>query len=215
MMEHSAGDNQHTRAMAELVSALTYERIPQAVRERIKLLILDTLGCAIHGAQLPWCHILRTALAKVDGTLTTSVWGTSARLSSPHAALINGTQVQGFELDDVHRRGVLHVGAVTLPALIAVAESETMLSGQELLTASVAGYEIGPRVGNHPAGRSRFRAGHGKLMRAKKGVSTQAGSWLKTVIGWFVSGLVIVTGVYEEGGTSAFTVVYKSLNRRP
>src|SRR4051794_2650222 len=147
MMEHSAGDNQHTRAMAEFVSALTYERIPQAVRERIKLLILDTLGCAIHGAQLPWCRILRTALAKVDATLTTSVWGTPARLSSPHAALINGTQVQGFELDDVHRRGVLHVGAVTLPALIAIAESENMLSGQELLTAAVAGYEIGPRVG--------------------------------------------------------------------
>ncbi|TMJ23610.1 MAG: MmgE/PrpD family protein [Alphaproteobacteria bacterium] len=147
MMEHSAGDNQHTRAMAEFVSALTYERIPQAVRERIKLLILDTLGCAIHGAQLPWCRILRTALAKVDATLTTSVWGTPARLSSPHAALINGTQVQGFELDDVHRRGVLHVGAVTLPALIAVAESENMLSGQELLTAAVAGHEIGPRVG--------------------------------------------------------------------
>ncbi len=37
-------------------------------------------------------------------------------MSSPHAALVNGTQVQGFELDDVHRKAVLHVGAVTLPA---------------------------------------------------------------------------------------------------
>src|SRR5260370_10947962 len=68
-------------------------------------------------------------------------------LSSPHAALVNGTQVQGFELDDVHRQGVLHVGAVTLPGLIAVAESHAALSGRELLTAAVAGYEIGPRVG--------------------------------------------------------------------
>src|SRR5260370_26258491 len=68
-------------------------------------------------------------------------------LSSPHAALVNGTQVQGFELDDVHRQGVLHVGAVTLPPLIAVAESHAALSGKELLTAAVAGYEIGPRVG--------------------------------------------------------------------
>src|SRR5207344_2880602 len=59
----------------------------------------------------------------------------------------NGTQVQGFELDDVHRQGVLHVGAVTLPALIAVAESHAELSGAEFLAAAVAGYEIGPRVG--------------------------------------------------------------------
>jgi aconitate decarboxylase len=55
--------------------------------------------------------------------------------------------VQGFELDDVHRQGVLHVGAVTLPALIAVAESHSDLTGQEFLAAAVAGYEIGPRVG--------------------------------------------------------------------
>jgi aconitate decarboxylase len=34
-----------------------------------------------------------------------------------------------------------------LPALIAVAESHVRLSGRELLTAAVAGYEIGPRVG--------------------------------------------------------------------
>ena len=65
----------------------------------------------------------------------------------PHAALVNGTQVQGFELDDVHRKAVLHVGAVTLPALIAVAESHAKLSGRDFLTAAVAGYEIGPRVG--------------------------------------------------------------------
>ncbi len=55
--------------------------------------------------------------------------------------------MQGFELDDVHRVGVLHVGSVTLPALIAVAESHAGLSGREFLTAAVAGYEIGPRVG--------------------------------------------------------------------
>ena len=83
----------------------------------------------------------------MDTTRTTSVWGTALRLSSPHAALVNGTQVQGFELDDVHRQGVLHVGAVTLPALIAVAESHAQLSGRDFLTAAVAGYEIGPRVG--------------------------------------------------------------------
>jgi 2-methylcitrate dehydratase PrpD len=147
MAEHNGGNNVHTRAMAEFISELSYEAIPQAVRERIKLLILDSLGCAIHGAHLPWCRILRSALARADATSTTSVWGTSVRLSSPHAALINGTQVQGFELDDVHRRGVLHVGAVTLPALIAIAESENKLSGKEFLAAAIAGYEIGPRVG--------------------------------------------------------------------
>jgi len=147
MTEHAGADNLHTRRMAEFVSTLTYERIPAEVRERIKLLVLDSLGCAIYGAALEWCQILQRSLKSLDATRTTSVWGTTLALSSPHAALINGTQVQGFELDDVHRQGVLHVGAVTLPPLIAVAESHAELSGRDLLTAAVAGYEIGPRVG--------------------------------------------------------------------
>jgi aconitate decarboxylase len=147
MAEHAGGNNVHTRKIAEFISTLTYEAIPAEVRERIKLLILDSLGCAIYGADLEWCRILQRSLEAVDATRTTSVWGTKLRLSSPHAALANGTQVQGFELDDVHRQGVLHVGAVTLPPLIAVAESHAGLSGKEFLTAAVAGYEIGPRVG--------------------------------------------------------------------
>jgi 2-methylcitrate dehydratase PrpD len=55
--------------------------------------------------------------------------------------------VQGFELDDVHRQGILHVGAVVLPALFAVSELRGSMTGREFLTAAVAGYEIGPRVG--------------------------------------------------------------------
>src|SRR5580700_3202898 len=139
--------NVHTRKIAEFVSGLTYDQIPGEVRERIKLLMLDSLGCAIYGANLEWCRILRGTLEALDATRTTSIWGTDQKLSSVHAALLNGTQVQGFELDDVHRKAVLHVGAVTLPALIAVAESHAQLSGRDLLTAAVAGYEIGPRVG--------------------------------------------------------------------
>src|SRR5204863_4543021 len=147
MAEHSETDNLHTRRISEFVSTLTYEQIPADVRERIKLLILDALGCAIYGASLEWCRILQETLGSLDATRTTSVWGTDRKLSSPNAALVNGTEVQGFELDDVQRDGVLHCGAVTLPALIAVAESHTELSGREFLAAAVAGYEIGPRVG--------------------------------------------------------------------
>jgi len=147
MADQGNMENVHTRRIAGFVSGLTYQEIPSEVRERIKLLMLDSLGCAIYGANLEWCRILRGTLEKLDATRTTSIWGTNARLSSDHAALVNGTQIQGFELDDVHRKAVLHVGAVTLPALIAVAESHAKLSGRDFLTAAVAGYEIGPRVG--------------------------------------------------------------------
>src|SRR5712691_11292714 len=147
MAAHSGANNIHTRKIADFVAQLRYEQIPAEVRERIKLLILDSLGCAIYGAKLEWCRILQNTFGALDATRTTSVWGTDLKLSSTNAALVNGTQVQGFELDDVHRVGVLHCGAVTLPAVIAVAESHAELSGRDFLAAVVAGYEIGPRVG--------------------------------------------------------------------
>src|SRR6204780_5894160 len=99
MAAHAGANNVHTRRIGEFVSGLTYERIPAEVRERIKLLILDSLGCAIYGAKLEWCRILRGTLEALDSTRTTSIWGTDRRLSSAHAALVNGTQGQGFELD--------------------------------------------------------------------------------------------------------------------
>ncbi|MCI3953291.1 MAG: mmgE/PrpD family protein [Burkholderiales bacterium] len=147
-MSHQAStDNPYTRAIAEFVANLRYDEIPREVHDRIKLLMLDSLGCALYGADLEWSRILQKSLSQIDATRSCAVWGTPQKLSAPHAALVNGTQVQGFELDDVHRAGVLHVGAVVLPALIAITELRRGMSGKDFLTAAVAGYEIGPRVG--------------------------------------------------------------------
>ncbi len=152
MDTHIAATNSYTRRIADFVSGLRYDDVPGEVIDRIKLLILDSLGCALYGAELPWSRILQEALAEVDSSTGCTIWGTNRRLSAPHAVLVNGTLVQSFELDDVHRVGVLHVGAVTLPALLAVVEMRPGqnaggMSGRDFLAAAVAGYEIGPRVG--------------------------------------------------------------------
>jgi 2-methylcitrate dehydratase PrpD len=149
MAHDGVRENPYTQALAKFVSGLRYDDIPEDVRQRIKLLILDSLGCALYGVRLEWTKILLKTLQSVDRTDDgCRLWGMKKRLSAPNAALLNGTMVQGFELDDVHRKGVLHVGAVTLPALIAVTElKKRKLTGKDFLTAAVAGYEIGPRVG--------------------------------------------------------------------
>ena len=146
-MSHDKTTNPFTGGIANFVAGLRYEDIPGEVKDRIKLLILDSLGCAIFGVHLEWSRILIETLAKLDSTAGCRVWGSDKRFSAPHAVLVNGTLVQSFELDDVHRQGVLHVGAVTLPPLFAVAELKGGMTGRDFLTAAVAGYEIGPRVG--------------------------------------------------------------------
>lgn len=147
MSANAVAGNHYTQGIAAFVSRLRFEQIPGEVIDRIKLLILDALGCAIYSVDLQWSHILMSALRQLDMSTTCVVWGTSQRLSAPHAALVNGTLVQGFELDDVHREGVMHVGAVALPPVIAVTEIREGLSGRDFLTAAVAAYEVGPRVG--------------------------------------------------------------------
>ena len=64
----SGSSNPYTRGVAEFVSGLRYEAIPRDVRERAKLLILDSLGCALYGAHLQWCRILQRTLKKLDGS---------------------------------------------------------------------------------------------------------------------------------------------------
>jgi MmgE/PrpD N-terminal domain len=86
-MSHDATTaNPYTSGMAKFVSGLRYARIPGEVIDRIKLLILDALGCA-YGANLEWSRILTTTLHQLDSSTGRSVWGTSLRLSAPHAAL--------------------------------------------------------------------------------------------------------------------------------
>lgn len=147
MSDHGPADNRHTKAMASFVAGLKFEDIPDDVKHRAKLLILDSLGCGLYGARLEWTNILIDTLSAIDSDDDCRLLGSGKALSPLHAALVNGTQIQGFELDDVHRRGVLHVGAVTLPPLTAIADMNAGLTGREYLTAAIAGYEMGPRVG--------------------------------------------------------------------
>jgi aconitate decarboxylase len=146
-MAHASGSNPFTSALAGYTASIRHQDVPPEVMHRLKLLMLDSLGCGLFGADLQWVKILKKTLSAMDKSPVGSVClGSSDRLSDPHAVLVNGTQIQGFELDDVHRHGVLHVGAVTLPGLLAIA-SRGGLSGAEFLAAALAGYETGPRVG--------------------------------------------------------------------
>src|SRR5258708_38998281 len=115
----SGSSNPHTRAIAQFISQIRYEAIPDEVIGRIKLLILDSLGCALYGSTLEWSRILRATLAGLDVTKACRGWGTPELLSAPHAALAKGTLIQSFELDDVHREGALHAAPLTFPPLLA------------------------------------------------------------------------------------------------
>ena len=139
-------ENQFTQGLAGYIAGSRYEQLPQPVVEHVKLLVLDTLGVGIFGATLPWSERLRATAQAMEAPGKVSVWGTPLRFSAPTAAMINGTAVHAFEIDDVGPGG--HNGSVTLTAALAAAEHAGKLSGRELVNAIVAGIETAARVSN-------------------------------------------------------------------
>jgi aconitate decarboxylase len=129
------------------LETLTLEQVPAAVRERAKALILDGIACALVGAQLPWSRTAVAAVLRLEGPGDKTIIGWDRTASGPVAALLNGTFIQGFELDDFHPLGPLHSASVVLPALLACAEQLGDVTGKQFLLAAIAGFEVGPRVG--------------------------------------------------------------------
>jgi 2-methylcitrate dehydratase PrpD len=113
----------------------------------MKLCVLDAVGCAMYGATLPWGRILSDYVVDQGGRSESYVWGRGDRVPAAMAALINGTLVHSFELDDLHKASILHPSSAGLPATLAIAESRGGMSGSEFITACIAGFEIGARVG--------------------------------------------------------------------
>ncbi len=136
-----------TGRLATWVAELTLSDIPAAVQERAKHLLLDGIGCALIGAQLPWSRTATQAVLDIDGQGDTIVIGTGRTASAPAAAVLNGTFVQGFELDDFHPIAPLHSCSLVIPALLSTASSRRQTRGADLLLAAIVGFEVGPRVG--------------------------------------------------------------------
>lgn len=136
-----------TGRLALWLAGFDLAHAPEKARERAKALTLDGIACAIVGARLPWSRTAVEIVRKTEGQGSHTIVGWGAGTSAPGAALLNGTFIQGFELDDYHPLGPLHSASLVLPALWAAAAGEQRVSGREFLQAALAGYEVGPRVG--------------------------------------------------------------------
>jgi 2-methylcitrate dehydratase PrpD len=137
-----------TGRLATWIADLTLDQVPQNVAERAKHLLLDGLGCALVGAQLPWSRVATNAVLGLEGTGDTVVIGSGRTTGAPAAAVLNGTFIQGFELDDFHPLAPLHSCSLLIPALLSTASARPeTTTGAEFLLAAIAGFEVGPRVG--------------------------------------------------------------------
>ena len=149
-----------TRDLARFAAGLRFEDVPKDAVERIKLSALDSLGCCLFGATLPWT--LKVAdLADAEGAKpVASFIGMGKKSSVSLAALVNGTSGHAFELDDIHKESIVHAGSIATPIALGYAEQKGGSSGRDVITAMTAGYEVGHRVGSAATQSLFFRGFH-------------------------------------------------------
>lgn len=133
----------YTRTLGAWIAASGSLELPPDVIAIAKLLTLDTLGCGLLASQLPWTRRLLETVRDIEAPGPALVWGHADRFSPASTAMINGTAVQGFELDDVGPGS--HFGSVTVTVALALAGSRPV-SGSQFLRAVVTGIETGSRI---------------------------------------------------------------------
>lgn len=148
--------------LANFAAGLRFEDIPAAVVRRAEDLFLDWLGSALAGKGARAVESIERFARLMQGGVPKTAGAEvliARRQATPlFAALVNAAASHVAEQDDVHNGAVFHPGAVVFPAALAVAQSLGR-SGRELLTAAVAGYEVGIRVGEF-LGRSHYKVFH-------------------------------------------------------
>ena len=146
--------------LARFAAELQYSDIPESVVQKTEDLWIDWFGSAVAGHNArPVASITQFALAMGPQHGPSEVIGPDSQTSSPYlAAMANAAASHVVEQDDVHNGSVFHPAAVVFPTAVAVAQALGK-SGQELLTACVAGYEVGIRVGEF-LGRSHYKIFH-------------------------------------------------------
>jgi len=135
-----------TRVLAEQARALTFANIPDEPCIWARQCILDYIACGVAGISDELTTILLAELREQGGRETATAFGQAERLPAASAALVNGAASHALDFDDVNLAMPGHPSVAILPALLALAE-ERGSSGQDVLTAFVAGYELQCRIG--------------------------------------------------------------------
>ena len=135
-----------SETLAQYAAGFDAARIPADVRERARLLMLDSIGIALASHGYEFSRRALAAVGELDSGGDSVVIGTGLRMDVRNAALANGVLIHGLDYDDTHARGVIHATASTLPTVLALAARDDR-SGADMVAAYVLGMEVATRLG--------------------------------------------------------------------
>lgn len=141
-----------TARLAQHVAGTRYEDLRSSTVHAFKRAFQDHLACAIAGSAMPVSRALLGYYEETDATRVATVLGTHSKLSVENAAFVNGANTHGLDFDDGHTNGSAHPSGAVFPAVLAAAQ-QSNATPQQIITASVIGYDVMCRIAAamHPA----------------------------------------------------------------
>ena len=133
----------------EFIRTHAWAQLPSAVQRQAQRCLLDTLGTAIGAHTTQLAQIIHNFAAGCYGGSGAELWLDGRPVSAPGAALANGMTIDALDIHDGHSLTKGHAGAAIVPALLATLRlgPASPVTGQELLTSLVVGYEVALRAG--------------------------------------------------------------------
>jgi 2-methylcitrate dehydratase len=133
-----------TRQISEFAANLTYEDIPEDVRQIAIQHIVDSLACGYGARDCDAAAIARTLAHEVSGEFTGRMIGSTATVAADIAGFVNAAAIRYFDYSDTMVPG--GHPSDCLGGLLAVAAGRGT-TGKQLITAFVSAYEVFARFG--------------------------------------------------------------------
>jgi 2-methylcitrate dehydratase PrpD len=134
---------QRVEELAAFVAAAQWEDVPAIVQHHTRLVLLDTLGVVLAGAERPEVRQLRAQLAGGSGA---TVYARGWPSHDPRiAALLNGIAGRSIELCEGLRLASAQAAMQVLPGVLAVGE-QARSTGRDMLMALLLGYDVAARL---------------------------------------------------------------------
>lgn len=144
----AAGSDDVTGRVATFAAGLRYEGVADPILHRLKLHLLDTIGCAVAGRDLDISRSARAVASRMGQGGVCRVFGARERFTPVAASFANSVIANALDYDDgfeVNGKGMGHPSSSIVPAALA-ALGRRPVSGREFLAALAAAYEINNRL---------------------------------------------------------------------
>lgn len=134
-----------TSILADFVTNIELQDIPEMAIEEAKKILLDSLECALAGLSSEKGRISLSLASRYEGRSEATIIGSKIRSPAPLAAFVNGELINALDFDAL-LQPFGHISPYVLSSILSLGEL-TKASGEDFLVALVVAHEIAQRVG--------------------------------------------------------------------